>query len=151
VTVVNDADAAGVAEMEFGAGKGVDGVVIMVTLGTGIGSALFVDGALVPNTELGHMKIGKHEAERRAAESVREQQGLSWQQWADRLTEYFGMLEQLFSPDLIIVGGGVSKKSQKFLPLITTTTPIVPAQLLNEAGIVGAAINAVQSEERRAG
>jgi polyphosphate glucokinase len=151
VTVVNDADAAGVAEMEFGAGKGVDGVVIMVTLGTGIGSALFVDGALVPNTELGHMKIGKHEAERRAAESVREQQGLSWQQWADRLTEYFGMLEQLFSPDLIIVGGGVSKKSRKFLPLITTTTPIVPAQLLNEAGIVGAAINAVQSEERRAG
>ena len=144
VTVVNDADAAGVAEMEFGAGKGVDGVVIMVTLGTGIGSALFVNGVLVPNTELGHMKIGKHDAERRAAESVREQEGLSWQEWADRLTQYFGIVEQLFSPDLIIVGGGVSKKSEKFLPLVTARTPIVPAQLLNEAGIVGAAINAAR-------
>ena len=143
VTVVNDADAAGVAEMEFGAGKDVEGVVIMVTLGTGIGSALFVDGVLVPNTELGHMKLGKHDAERHAAESVRERQGLSWQQWADRLTQYFGIIEELFSPDLIIVGGGVSKKSEKFLPLITTSTPIVPAQLLNEAGIVGAAINAI--------
>jgi polyphosphate glucokinase len=144
VTVVNDADAAGVAEMEFGAGKGVDGVVIMVTLGTGIGSALFVDGVLVPNTELGHMKMGKKDAERHAAESVREQQGLSWQQWADRLSAYFAVIEELFSPDLIIVGGGVSKKSEKFLPLVTTTTKIVPAQLLNEAGIVGAALNVVK-------
>ena len=147
VTVVNDADAAGVAEMEFGAGKGVDGVVIMVTLGTGIGSALFVDGVLVPNTELGHMKMGKKDAERHAAESVREQQGLSWQQWAGRLSAYFAVIEELFSPDLIIVGGGVSKKSEKFLPLVTTTTKIVPAQLLNEAGIIGAALNVVKSAE----
>ena len=151
VVVVNDADAAGVAEMEFGVGKGVGGVVIMVTLGTGIGSAVFVDGVLVPNTELGHLKIGKKDAEHIAAESVREEKGLSWQEWADRLTEYFGMLEGLFSPDLIIVGGGVSKKADKFLPLISGTTEIVPAQLLNEAGIVGAAINTTKSEERRAG
>jgi polyphosphate glucokinase len=140
VIVVNDADAAGVAEMEFGAGKGVSGVVIMVTLGTGIGSAVFVDGVLVPNTELGHLKMGKKDAERIAAESVREEQRLSWRQWANRLDDYFAMLDTLFSPDLVIVGGGVSKKSDKFLPLISTRTRIVPAQLLNEAGIVGAAL-----------
>jgi polyphosphate glucokinase len=115
----------------------------MVTLGTGIGSALFVDGVLVPNTELGHMKMGKKDAERHAAESVREQEGLSWHQWAMRLNDYFAIIEELFSPDLIIVGGGVSKKSDKFLPLVTTNAKLVPAQLLNEAGIVGAAINAV--------
>jgi polyphosphate glucokinase len=143
VTVVNDADAAGVAEMEFGAGKGVPGVVIMVTLGTGIGSALFLDGALVPNTELGHLRMGKNkDAEKVAAESVREEENLSWKEWAARLHEYFELLEELFSPDLIIVGGGVSKKSDKFLPRITTRTEIVPAELLNEAGIVGAALAA---------
>ncbi|HEY7107727.1 MAG TPA: ROK family protein [Acidimicrobiia bacterium] len=142
VTVVNDADAAGVAEMEFGAGKGVAGVVLMVTLGTGIGSALFYDGVLVPNTELGHLKMGKHDAEKLAAESVREAEQLSWKQWATRLDAYFDLLERLFSPDLFIVGGGVSKKSEKFLPLLKTKTQIVPAQLLNEAGIVGAAIHA---------
>jgi len=144
VTVVNDADAAGIAEMEFGAGKGVSGVVMMVTLGTGIGSALFVDGELVPNTELGHLKLGKHDAERVAAESVRELKGLSWKQWSERLDSYFDMLERLFSPDLIIVGGGISKKSDKFLPRLSLSTKIVPAQLLNEAGIVGAALAAAK-------
>ncbi|HXY92032.1 MAG TPA: ROK family protein [Acidimicrobiia bacterium] len=144
VTVVNDADAAGVAEMEFGAGKGVAGVVIMVTLGTGIGSAVFVDGDLVPNTELGHMKIGKKDAEKLAAESVREAEQLTWKQWAERLDNYFDMLERLFSPDLLIVGGGVSKKADKFLPLLSSASRVVPAQLLNEAGIVGAAINATK-------
>ena len=142
VTVVNDADAAGLAEMRFGAGKGVRGVVMMITLGTGIGSALFVDGDLVPNTELGHLKIGKHDAERVAAESVREAENLSWKDWAKRLDGYFEMLDALFSPDLIIVGGGASKKSEKFLPLLTVGTEIVPAQLLNEAGIIGAAVAA---------
>jgi polyphosphate glucokinase len=142
VTVLNDADAAGVAEMEFGAGKGVAGVVIMVTLGTGIGSAVFLDGKLLPNTELGHLKMGKKDAERFAADSVRDAEGLSWKDWAKRLDEYFQYLEALFSPDLIIVGGGVSKKSDKFLPLVSTRVDIVPAQLLNEAGIVGAAVAA---------
>jgi polyphosphate glucokinase len=143
VVVVNDADAAGIAEMEFGAGKGVRGVVMMITLGTGIGSALFLDGALVPNTELGHLKMGKHDAERIAAESVREKKNLSWKEWSVRLDEYFAMLDGLFSPDLIIVGGGISKKSEKFLPrLKTVKSEIVPAQLLNEAGIVGAAVAA---------
>jgi polyphosphate glucokinase len=140
VTVVNDADAAGIAEITFGAGKGRDGVVIMVTLGTGIGSALFVDGTLVPNTELGHLKMGKKDAEKRAAESVREEQGLTWKAWSSRLDAYLVMLEALFWPDLIIVGGGISKKSDKFLPRLTLEVEVVPAQLLNEAGIVGAAL-----------
>jgi len=144
VTVVNDADAAGIAEIEFGAGKGVKGVVIVVTLGTGIGSAVFVDGVLVPNTELGHIKLGKKDAEQMAADSVREALGLSWHRWAARLTDYFSVLDQLFSPDLVIVGGGVSKKAAKFLPLIVSDLEIVPAQLLNEAGIVGAAVNAAK-------
>ncbi|MET0894243.1 MAG: polyphosphate--glucose phosphotransferase [Acidimicrobiia bacterium] len=146
VVVVNDADAAGLAEMEFGAGKGVSGVVMMVTLGTGIGSALFLDGALVPNTELGHLKMGKKDAERVAAESVREKKQLSWKEWSMRLDDYFQMLDHLFAPDLIIVGGGISKKSDKFLPrLKQVKAEIVPAQLLNEAGIVGAAVAAHQT------
>jgi polyphosphate glucokinase len=120
----------------------VAGVVIMVTLGTGIGSAVFLDGKLLPNTELGHLKMGKKDAERFAADSVRDAEGLSWKDWAKRLDEYFQYLEALFSPDLIIVGGGVSKKSDKFLPLVSTRVDIVPAQLLNEAGIVGAAVAA---------
>jgi len=145
VSVINDADAAGVAEMEFGAGKSVTGVVIMVTLGTGIGSALFRDGELVPNTELGHLPMGKgKDAEKLAAESVREAENLSWKEWAKRLDEYFDVLERLFSPDLIIVGGGVSKKSEKFLPHISSQVQIVPAQLLNQAGIVGAAVGATK-------
>jgi polyphosphate glucokinase len=140
VTVVNDADAAGIAEMAFGAGHGTPGVVMMITLGTGIGSALFVDGALVPNTELGHLELDGVDAERLAAESVREAEELSWKQWSKRLDEYFDMLHALFSPDLFIIGGGVSKKADKFVPHLTTGTKIVPAQLLNDAGIVGAAM-----------
>jgi polyphosphate glucokinase len=144
VTVLNDADAAGIAEMEFGAGHGRAGVVLMVTLGTGIGSALFLDGVLVPNTEFGHIEIRGKEAEKRAAEIVREREGLTWEKYAKRLDEYFSTVEALFSPDLIIVGGGISKKADKFLPLIQLQTEIVPAQLQNEAGIVGAAVAAAQ-------
>jgi polyphosphate glucokinase len=141
VTVVNDADAAGVAEMKFGAGRGRRGVVIMITLGTGIGSALFVDGELVPNSELGHLKMGKKDAEHHAAESVREQDALSWKDWSRRVEDYLVMVEQLFSPDLFVIGGGVSKKADKFVPRLTAVrTEIVAAELLNEAGIVGAAL-----------
>ncbi len=148
VTVVNDADAAGVAEMTFGVGSGRRGLVIMVTLGTGIGSALFIDGELVPNTELGHLKMGKHDAERIAAESVREAEALSWKEWSERVEEYLLLVERLFTPDLFIIGGGISKKADKFVPRLgKVQTEIVPAQLLNEAGIVGAAL----AHTRRAG
>jgi polyphosphate glucokinase len=140
VHVVNDADAAGVAEARFGAARGVAGVVIVCTLGTGIGSALLLDGKLVPNTEFGHLEIDGHDAESRAADSVREKEDLSWEKWAHRLQTYFGTLEKLFVPDLFVVGGGVSKKSAKFLPLLELKTKIVPAELLNDAGIIGAAI-----------
>jgi polyphosphate glucokinase len=146
VTVVNDADAAGVAEMEFGAGRGHGGVVLMVTLGTGIGSALFLDGSLVPNTELGHLEIRGKAAEKRAAESVREREALTWEKYARRLQEYFMTIEKLFSPDLIIIGGGISKKSEKFLPLLTLRTAVVAAALQNEAGIVGAAVAAAHTQ-----
>lgn len=142
VHVVNDADAAGVAEMHYGAGKGVTGVVLLTTLGTGIGSALFVDGQLMPNTELGHLEVDGHDAETRAASSAREDEDLSWEEWAERLQRYYSHLEGLFWPDLLIVGGGVSKKAKKFLPLLTLRTPIVPAELKNEAGIIGAAWHA---------
>lgn len=142
VTIVNDADAAGLAEARFGAAKGVNGTVVVVTLGTGIGTAVLVDGVLVPNTELGHLRIRGKEAERRAAESVRERKGLSWKQWAERLEEYFVELERLLWPDRIVVGGGVSKKSEKFIPRFDLRAEVVPAQLLNEAGIVGAALAA---------
>jgi polyphosphate glucokinase len=140
VTVVNDADAAGIAEMQFGAGRGRDGVVLMVTLGTGIGSAVFHDGVLLPNTELGHLQMDGQDAEDVAAESVREADGLSWKQWSKRLNEYLQMLEALLAPDLFVIGGGISKKSGKFIPLLDLQTEVVPAELLNEAGIVGAAL-----------
>jgi len=140
VTVLNDADAAGMAEMEFGVCKGRMDTVIVITLGTGIGSAVFSRGHLVPNTELGHLQIRGKDAERRAAESIREAKQLSWKDWAKRLNEYFAALEALLWPDLIVIGGGVSKKSAKFLPLLKSRAAIVPAQLLNEAGIVGAAV-----------
>ncbi len=139
VLVVNDADAAGFAEVQFGAAKGVRGVVLVTTLGTGIGSALFVDGKLVPNTELGHLEIDGHDAEKKAADSARERHDLSWSQWAKRLQRYYSHVEDLLWPDLIVVGGGVSKKHEKFLPLLDLRTPIVPAQLRNDAGIIGAA------------
>jgi polyphosphate glucokinase len=140
VSVVNDADAAGVAEMRFGAGKDVPGLVLMVTLGTGIGTAMFVDGVLVPNTELGHLPLKGGDAEKYAAESVREAEDLSFKQWAKRLHKYLHLVERLVWPELIIIGGGISKKADKFLPLIELNTPMVPAQLHNDAGIVGAAL-----------
>ena len=147
VTVVNDADAAGLAEARYGAARDCHGLVIVTTLGTGIGSALIHHGVLVPNSELGHLEIDGHDAETRAANSVRERDDLSWEKWAGRLTTYYRTLERLFSPDLFVVGGGVSKKSDKFLGLVEVTTPIVPAQLLNTAGIVGAALIASESHE----
>jgi polyphosphate glucokinase len=140
VRVVNDADAAGYAEVKFGAAKHATGTVFMATLGTGIGSALIVDGVLVPNTELGHLEVDGKDAETRAADSARERDNLNWQQWAKRLTRYFQEIERLLWPDLIVVGGGVSKKADKFLPLLGIRTPIVPAQLRNDGGIVGAAL-----------
>jgi polyphosphate glucokinase len=146
VTVVNDADAAGLAEARYGAAKDEAGLVIVTTLGTGIGSALVYDGVLVPNSELGHLEIDGHDAEKRAAASAREKEELSWEHWGKRLTTYYQKLEQLFSPELFVVGGGVSKKSQKFLHLIDIDTEIIAAQLLNAAGIVGAALYACESE-----
>jgi len=142
VMLLNDADAAGIAEMQFGVGKGRQGIVIMLTFGTGIGSAIFVDGRLVPNTEFGHMEIRGKDAEHRAADRVRTEKELSWEKWAERVNEFLGRMELLFSPDLFIIGGGVSKKHDKFLPLLQTRAEIVPAQLLNEAGMIGAAIAA---------
>jgi polyphosphate glucokinase len=144
VHVVNDADAAGVAEARFGAARDVKGVVFLATLGTGIGSALLLDGHLVPNTELGHLEVDGHDAESRAADSVREEKGLSWEDWAKRLERYFRVVENLVWPDLIVVGGGVSKKADKFLPLLNLRTRIVPAALLNEAGVIGAAVLAAE-------
>lgn len=140
--VLNDADAAGIAEIEHGAGKGRTGTVVMITLGTGIGSAVFVEGVLLPNTEFGHLEIRGKSAEQRASEKAREDDDLGWDKWARRLSEVLTNLEALLWPDLFIIGGGVSKKSEKFLPLLETRTEVVPAQLLNEAGIVGAAIAA---------
>jgi polyphosphate glucokinase len=145
VHVVNDADAAGLAEVRYGAAKGRGGLVIVTTLGTGIGSALVYDGVLVPNSELGHLEIDGHDAEKRAASSVKEKEDLSWEEWGKRLTTYYRKLEQLFSPELFVVGGGVSKQSENFLPLLDLDTEIVPATLLNKAGVVGAALYA--SEE----
>ncbi|NMH97642.1 polyphosphate--glucose phosphotransferase [Pseudonocardia acidicola] len=143
--VINDADAAGAAEVRFGAAKDHKGVVLVTTLGTGIGSALVVDGVLVPNTELGHLEIDSCDAESRAADSAREREGLSWEEWAQRLTRYYSHVEALLWPDLIVVGGGVSKKAEKWLPAVQIRTPIVPATLRNEAGIIGAALLAARS------
>lgn len=139
VTVVNDADAAGVGELHYGAARDHEGLVLVSTLGTGIGSALLNEGALVPNTELGHLEIDGHDAEHKAADSARDREDLSWEKWAERLQRYYSHVEDLLWPDLIVVGGGVSKKSEKFLPLLHLRAPIVAAQLENAAGIVGAA------------
>jgi polyphosphate glucokinase len=144
VYVVNDADAAGLAEVRYGAAEGRGGLVIVTTLGTGIGSALVYNGTLVPNSELGHLEIEGHDAEKRAASSVKDTEGLSYPEWAQRLTIYYRTLEKLFSPDLFVVGGGVSKDSDEFLPLIDIETEIVPAKLRNRAGIVGAALWAAE-------
>jgi len=145
VHVVNDADAAGLAEVRYGAAKGRNGLVIMTTLGTGIGSAFVYNGVLVPNSELGHLEIDGHDAESRAANSAREREDLSWHHWAKRLTTYYKTLEMLFSPDLFVVGGGISKQAEEFLPLIDIDTEIVPATLLNKAGVVGAALYATEA------
>jgi polyphosphate glucokinase len=140
VRVVNDADAAGFAEARYGAARGRRGLVIVTTLGTGIGSALIHDGVLVPSSELGHLEVEGHVAEEWAASSVREEQDLSWTEWAQRLRTYYRTLERLFSPELFVVGGGVSKHADEFLPHLDLETPIVPARLRNQAGIVGAAL-----------
>lgn len=141
VVVVNDADAAGLAEQQFGAAKGQNGLVIATTLGTGIGTALIYNGVLIPNTELGHIELakGKGDAEKYASSGVREREGLGYKKWAKRLTKYYGLMEKYFNPDLFVVGGGVSRQSDKFLPYLDIKTAIVPAKLRNEAGIVGAA------------
>lgn len=142
VLLLNDADAAGMAEMAFGAGKGHNGIVFILTLGTGIGSAVFVNGALMPNTELGHIQIRGKAAEHRASDAVRKRKELTWETWAERLNEYLNYLEFLFSPDLFIIGGGVSTKHDKFFKLLQVNTEIIPANLFNDAGIVGAALAA---------
>jgi polyphosphate glucokinase len=139
IVVINDADAAGLAEMEFGAGADRDGVVTLLTFGTGIGSAVFLDGKLLPNTEFGHLEVDGHDAETRAAASAKEDEELTWEQWAPRVSRYISVLENLIWPDLIIAGGGVSKKAHKWLPLLEVRTEVVPAVLKNDAGIVGAA------------
>ena len=139
VHVMNDADAAGVAEMQFGAGKKRQGLTIMTTLGTGIGTAIFIDGKLVPNAELGHLEIDGVDYETKASFAAKEREELSWSAWAERLQRYFSTLERLFTPDLIIVGGGVSKNHQEYLPLLQLNAEIIPAVKRNNAGILGAA------------
>ena len=147
VHVVNDADAAGLAEVRYGAAAGQKGLVLVTTLGTGIGSALVMDGQLVPNSELGHLEVDGHpDIERWAASSIRSKEDLSYPDWAERLTVFYRALEKLFSPELFVIGGGVSKDGDKFIPLIDVKTPIVAAALRNRAGIVGAALWAEETE-----
>lgn len=148
VTLVNDADAAGLAEVHFGAAKGHPGLVIVTTLGTGIGSAIIHRGILIPNAELGHLELDGHDAETRAAASVKERESLSYKEWAQRLQRYYSHVEMLFSPDLLVVGGGVSRDADKFLPRLTLRTPIVPAQMRNRSGIIGAALAARAAVEQ---
>ena len=144
VTVVNDADAAGVAEMRFGAGAGHRGVAMIVTLGTGIGTALFVEGRLVPNLELGHLELGGEDAEHRAAASAKSRRQLGWTAWAADLDAYLRHLDRLIWPDLFILGGGISRQAEKFIPLLRVRAPVVPARLRNDAGIIGAALVAAE-------
>jgi polyphosphate glucokinase len=147
VTVVNDADAAGMAEMSFGAGKGRKSIVLLVTIGTGLGTSIFIDGHLLPNTELGHIEINGEDAELHASDAARKENNLSWKQWASQLDTYLLRLEALLWPDLIILGGGVSKKHEKFIPRLTVQAEVVPAKTLNEAGIIGAALAAVRIQK----
>jgi polyphosphate glucokinase len=142
VSVINDADAAGAAEMRFGAGRDIGGVVVMLTVGTGIGSAVFIDGALVPNTELGHLEVDGHVAEHRASEAAREKHGLSHKEWAERFNRYLEVVEALLWPDLVIIGGGVSKAPDRIMPLLQARARLAPATLANAAGIIGAALAA---------
>ncbi|MDH6284175.1 polyphosphate--glucose phosphotransferase [Prescottella agglutinans] len=147
VTVLNDADAAGLAEDRYGAGKDVDGVVVLLTFGTGIGSAVIHNGVLLPNTEFGHMEVDGREAEHRAASSVKDTRGLSYKEWAAEVTRVLCRFEDLLWPDLFIAGGGISRKHEKWIPRLENRTPVVPAALLNTAGIVGAAMCAANRQE----
>lgn len=140
VALINDADAAGLAELRFGAGAGAGGTVILVTVGTGLGSALFVDGRLLPNTELGHLMLGGVEAEHYASDAARLREGLGWPEWSHRLAEFLRQLEKLFWPDLLIVGGGTSHYHEKFFPIPGVSCRTVPATFFNDAGIIGAAL-----------
>jgi polyphosphate glucokinase len=146
VTMLNDADAAGLAEMRFGAGRGHDGMVLLLTFGTEIGSALFVGGRLLPNTELGHLELDGVDAEDRAASRWREEEDLTWSEWAERVEHYLEHLELVLSPDLFIIGGGVSRRSERFFSYLDIRTPFVAAHLRNNAGIVGAALAAASEE-----
>ena len=146
VTLVNDADAAGIAEMRFGAGRGVDGTVLLLTLGTGVGSALFFRGVLFPNSELGHLPLRGRSAERFVSSAARKRRGLSWHKWGSELGAYLRILEILLSPQLIIIGGGVSAKSDKFFKYAKCRAPKVPAAAYNAAGIVGAALWTVEQK-----
>lgn len=139
IVLLNDADAAGVAEIKYGAGQERKGLVLMVTLGTGIGTALFMNGRLIPNSELGHLEIDGVDYETKASYSAKEREGLSFAEWAARLSKYFNQVDRLLSPDLVIVGGGISKQHDEFLPLIDTKLKLVPAEAKNNAGIIGAA------------
>jgi polyphosphate glucokinase len=140
VHVVNDADAAGMAEMRFGAGRGQNGLVFIVTVGTGLGTALFTEGVLVPNTELGHIELDCFDAESRASDAARKREDLSWKKWAVRFDHYLDAIENLFWPDIFIIGGGASKRMDKFMDQLSVKAEVVPAQLKNEAGIIGAAL-----------
>lgn len=146
--LMNDADAAGMAEMRFGAGRGQSGVVMMITLGTGIGTALFSNGVLLPNTELGHLEMKGMEVEHYASNAVRKREKLKWPKWANRLNEVLDCYSSLFWPDLFIIGGGVSKKHETFFPLLNTQVPLVAAQQKNEAGIIGSAVFSFESFNR---
>ena len=148
VVPLNDADAAGIAEVAYGAAKDAKGVVVFTTQGTGIGSAIIVDGRLMTNTELGHLELDGHDAEKRASSGQKTLQGLDWEQWAERLQRYYSHVEMLLSPDLFVVGGGVSENADKFMPLLKLRTPMIPAKLLNTAGIVGAAYYAANHQSR---
>lgn len=145
VRVVNDADAAGLAEMRFGSGLDQNGLVLIVTIGTGLGTALFINGQLVPNTEFGHIEIGGKDAELKASDTARIREDLSWKKWAKRFNRYLQTLEKLLSPDVIILGGGAAKKADKFLPYLNVQAKLMLASMLNEAGIVGAALAAERS------
>ena len=148
VYMINDADAAGIAEMKFGVGQDYPkGVIMMITIGTGLGTAIFVDGKLVPNTELGHIEIRGKDAEKRASDAARQRKDMSWEKWGEKFNEYLTRLELLFWPDMFVLGGGSSKMFHKFEPYLTVKAKVVPARLLNQAGIVGAALYAGMRHE----
>ena len=144
IVVLNDADAAGLAEERYGAGKDATGVVVLLTFGTGIGSAVIHNGILLPNTEFGHLEVGGKEAEHRAASSVRDRRGWSYEKWAKQVTKVLVAIENAMCPELFIAGGGISRKADKWVPLLKNRTPVVAAALQNTAGIVGAAMAATR-------